>query len=366
MKNRGIALAMALWLITVAGAFLTMAVVITRLEVEAADNARRLPRTRALAEVALAQALTSWTPRLLALRLPTTFDTVPIRGTADGVEWRGTVRRLNERLFLFEVTARQAPPRETAVRQGWLVGVQTLSLDVFAALSVRDTVRLGDGVVLSGQSATPEPTPGCADGDTAVAGVSSEGPIEVGSGAVVSGQPGVVRAPPTGGEALTAGQEDAYQLLAREATLTLPPGVWRPNPYIVGGRCVSEGGPPDNWGDGLDPLGACGSYWPVVHVRGNLTLSAGQGHGILLVDGDLAIDGELQFRGVVMVRGRVETRQLGLAAHIWGGLIAARATGSAGPVTGLEVRYSKCLINKALTATGRLAPIAARSWRMLY
>jgi len=62
-----------------------------------------------------------------------------------------------------------------------------------------------------------------------------------------------------------------------------------------------------NWGDGINPLGQCASYFPIIHAAGTITLNNTQGQGILLVDGDLNIQGSYQFFGIVIIQGDLKT-----------------------------------------------------------
>jgi len=123
-----------------------------------------------------------------------------------------------------------------------------------------------------------------------------------------------------------------------------------------------------NWGDGMNPLGACASYFPIVHVTGTITLNNTQGQGILLVDGDLNVQGSYQFFGIVIIQGDLKTAGGGSTdAHFWGGVMAKNADLSTQNLSGkATLNYSSCSINAVLQATSPISMMRSRGWAQLY
>jgi hypothetical protein len=126
-----------------------------------------------------------------------------------------------------------------------------------------------------------------------------------------------------------------------------------------------------NWGDAIhdDPTQTvCRSYFPIIHVAGDLHLTGGSGQGILLVDGDLTATGGVNFVGPVIVRGTFSVAGNGAGARFIGGVMAAnqislddnKMTGNA------VVSYSTCAITKALNGSAKPAFDTSRGWMEMY
>src|SRR5438046_10547507 len=89
-------------------------------------------------------------------------------------------------------------------------------------------------------------------------------------------------------------------------SLTYPGGTQLTGvgPIAVGPVCQASVAPA-NWGDPnrATPAGACETYFPTIHVLGDLRVNTGSGQGVLLVDGDFTVAGNFAFTGVVIARG---------------------------------------------------------------
>ncbi|KPK80139.1 MAG: hypothetical protein AMS25_10090 [Gemmatimonas sp. SM23_52] len=132
-------------------------------------------------------------------------------------------------------------------------------------------------------------------------------------------------------------------------------------PVISDGTCVTSAS--SNWGDPLDPDGACWDYVPVIHVGGDMHVSGGgYGQGILLIDGDLLVTGNLEFYGVVVVQGEADFRG---TTSLTGGLMV-RNGAVAGDETylrgGTTIQYSSCSTTRALSQAVAAQPLAGRHW----
>ncbi len=364
------ALALTLWVLVIGAAILTVAVFVGFQDQRAAGVGRRLYRALTRAESGLGGVLTGWTPGVLSRRLPQPFDSVLINGagtTADE-DWRGAIHRLGRDLFLVELTATDAPgagaPQTVATRAriGWLVHARPLKVVVSAALSAGGPATVGTGSTLDGRDQPPPERTDCPPPDSAVPGLSA-GAITVIGAPLIDGSPSTLthQSSDTG---LAVGDRLAFDQLVPQATITLPGGSWATGPLAAGADC--DVASPYNWGDASSLDGPCSSYLPIVHVSGDLTLTAGQGQGILLVDGNLVVGAGYRFFGLVMVRGSLEAGDPGQGAAIWGGVAAARVASDAWPLTGITVIYSKCMISHALRTSGTLVPLRSRAWKQLF
>ena len=123
-----------------------------------------------------------------------------------------------------------------------------------------------------------------------------------------------------------------------------------------------------NWGDGMNPLGPCASYFPIIYVDGDVVLNGVQGQGILLVRGNLYVQGSYEFFGIVIVLGELTTAGGGNSqAHFWGGVLARNADLSTQNLAGrATLSYSPCAILTALNATSIVAPLRSRGWAQLF
>ncbi|MGH7612797.1 MAG: hypothetical protein ACREMW_01970 [Gemmatimonadales bacterium] len=360
------ALALTLWVLVIGAAVLTVAVFIGFQEQRAATVGRRLHRALTRAESGLAGALSGWTPGVLSRRLPQPFDSVVIRGagaTADD-DWVGAIHRLGRGLFLVEVTAADAPSAgaqimATRARLGWLVRARPLKVAASAALSIGESAIVGTGSTLDGRDQPPADRSDCPPPDSAIPGLAAGLVTTTGSPLIEGSPPTVTR---QGGDTgLAVEDQRAFDQLASQATISLPGGAWATGPVVDGTDC--DVASPYNWGDPSSQDGPCSRYLPIVHVQGDLTLTAGKGQGILLVDGNLAIGGGYRFHGLVLVGGILEVESALAGVTVWGAVAAARTGSETRPLTGITVIYSKCMMLQALQSSGTLVPLNSRAWK---
>jgi len=364
------ALALTLWVLVIGAAVLTVAVFLGFQEQRAAGAGRRLHRTLTRAESALAGVLSGWTPGVLSRRLPQPFDSVLINGTGatPDEQWSGAIHRLGRDLFLVELTAGDAlgagdlPTMATRSRLGLLVHARPVPVVVSAALSSGGPAIVGTGSTIDGRDQAPPNRPDCPPPDSAVAGLIAGTITEVGTPLIDGSPPTVTRQ--VGDTGLAAEDQVAFDQLASQATITMPGGSWETWPTSDGSDC--DVALPYNWGDGSSADGPCSSYLPIVHVTGDLTLTAGHGQGILLVDGNLVISGGYRFFGLVLVNGTFDAGSTGVGSTVWGGVAAGRIAGEARPLTGIAVMYSKCMVSHALRTSGTLVPLRSRAWKQLF
>jgi hypothetical protein len=138
-------------------------------------------------------------------------------------------------------------------------------------------------------------------------------------------------------------------------------------PVVASGVCNTA--PQTNWGDknrNLITPGACESYFPIIHVTGDLHVSTGSGQGILLVDGNLVASGSFTFTGAVIVRGSLQST--GNGNKFVGAVMAAGVNvadnslvaGSSG------IHYSCSAVTQVLSATAFPKQAMQRGWVDLY
>src|ERR1043166_5023746 len=132
-------------------------------------------------------------------------------------------------------------------------------------------------------------------GNVTVAAISPTTTATVNGSVSVTGNPSVLTTPAASDSNTYFNYGNSnYQSIAASANLTYAGGTLLTGvqPLIVGGACQASA-IPANWGEPnhTTPAGACDTYFPIIHVLGDLKVTTGRGQGILLVDGDLTVAG---------------------------------------------------------------------------
>ncbi len=118
-----------------------------------------------------------------------------------------------------------------------------------------------------------------------------------------------------------------------------------------------------NWGNPTNPTGACGLYFPIIHVTGDVRLGSGSvGQGILLVEGDLTILGGFTFYGYIVVQDKFDSTGTN---SIYGAVMSKNESSARQSIGGTTlITYSKCALHRAIgySAAGLGYPIRGRAW----
>lgn len=339
-----------------------------RNDFRAAEATRQAAVALAAADAGAARTLATWSQ--VVPSLPAPGDSVLLDWTAlpDGSSYRSVVFRAGVAegesappRVLVRTTARVRPPGTARRTVATVVEVATPArICCDAALKVRGGVRVtGErGAVpnsgLAGEDqAPPEWGPGTCAGplaDAPGALVPDAADVQVRSGGTVTGSPPVQEDASMTGADFTALGPVTYEQLASQADHRFT-GNQRfrdqLGPVVAGGVC--DTGVATNWGAPRDPAGTCGSYFPIVHVAGNLIIQgADEGQGLLLVDGDLTIQGPFRFHGVIVVLGRVRVSAPG---QIFGGVLARGGAGGNSQTqisSGGRIMYSSCAVQRGM------------------
>jgi hypothetical protein len=377
--ERGMALAVAIFALVVAGALIGGVFFAGTQEQRAGANSVRVQQSFAAAEQGLNEVVRSWnTPLYNTLAPGDTFVFAPTP-TADGTgSYSGRIIKLNNQMYLIDMTGRdrasaagKAYGAGARQRLGWLMRVRTLDIGIKGALTTQDSTTLVGQAFVDGHNYIPDTwgsTLCDTTGDSTMAGIryGTGGGINS-KGIHVDGNPPGLKDPSVNGSTFTQFGDITYGELASMATKTLPPGNYKTFP-VVDAKGLCEDSVSTNWGDGLNPSAACGPYWPIVHITGDVTLNGDQGQGILLVDGNLQLQGSFQYFGIVIIRGSLTTAGGGVSeAHFWGAVMAQSVDLSVNKLSGnATIDYSKCAITAALNNTGVVAPDRARGWTQLW
>jgi hypothetical protein len=377
--ERGMALAVAIFALVVAGALIAGAFFAGTQEQRVGQNSLRVQQSFGVGEAAINEVVRNWNPQIYnALKIypADSFVFAPVLSGGGTGSYTGVIRKLNNKLYMVDVTGRDRASAAgnafgSGARQrlGWLLRVRLLDVAVNASLTTQGSVKLVGNAYVDGNNWIPDGWTGanCDNSDPGVAGIREPDTAVVQqSGPHVSGYPPVYKDPTVADSTFTQFGDVTYDELAAAATIQLPGGTYKSFPTWSGTTCDRTN--PTNWGDGTNPAAVCGSYWPIIHISGDATLNGDQGQGILLVDGDLSIQGSYQFYGLVIIRGTLSTAGGGSTeAHFWGGVMAQNATLNLNSLSGhATLNYSKCAVLTALNMTGIVAPERSRGWSQLY
>jgi hypothetical protein len=248
-----------------------------------------------------------------------------------------------------------------------LTRIAPVDFGIHASLTTQGSVSMSGNADVNGTDQIPAGWTSCDPPGTTQPGIRDQGGnVSTGGNAIVIGNPPVVNDPTISNSTFNTFGGATYAQLAARATLVVAPGNYSTDAVITNGVCDKT--VLTNWGDGNNPASACGSYFPIIHATGTITLNNVQGQGILLVDGDLLIQGSYQFYGVVIIQGDLKTAGGGsTAAHFWGGVMAKNANLSTQQLSGkATLNFSSCTILSVLQATSPISMMRSRGWAQLY
>ncbi|GAC1692973.1 MAG: hypothetical protein NVS9B3_11290 [Gemmatimonadaceae bacterium] len=319
------------------------------------------------------------TAAVAAMPLGGTLDTLYDLGTAvDSATVRVWTTRLSDGVFWIVSEARYSPSVRhpssamSVARTSRIMRLDPVALRARGAVTVLDSVVVSGRAIVDGRDAPPAGWVGCDGPSVDAAGIAAApvSAVVVRAPGRVEGSPPVLRRPLTDDSLgyVRRGGSLWNALLAAAKTYT--GGAVGPT-LDAAGRCdVSNRG---NWGevDGSRPgaVTACRDYFPVVYSPADLTVGAGRGQGVLIVDGSLRIDGAFEWDGLIVVAHGLESGGGRLVVH--GALMAqsallSDATAGAGAGAGSLWHYSQCALARALTGAGRLVPVKERAWGELF
>ncbi len=252
-------------------------------------------------------------------------------------------------------------------RLGMLARIAPVNFNIQASLTTQGQVNMSGNANINGSDQIPSGWTSCDPPGPPQAGVRDQGGnVSETGNAIVTGTPPVVNDPTINNSTFSQFGTTSYAQLAARATITIPAGNYNTDPVVTNGVCDKT--VLTNWGDGMNPLSACASYWPIIHATGTITLNNTQGQGILLVDGDLNIQGSYQFFGIVVIQGDLKTSGGGSTdAHFWGGVMAKNADLSVQNLSGkATLNFSSCSIQMALQAQSPIGSMRSRGWVQLF
>jgi hypothetical protein len=378
-NERGMALAIAIFALVVVGALVAGAFFAGTQEQRVGENQRRVQQSFGVAEAGATERLRTWNTDSLNRRAVYPADSVAIGPDllAPGGTGRygGYTYKLGTNLFLIDVTGRDSHSSSGSIaggggarqRLGLITRLAPVDFNIHASLTTQGNVSVQGNAAVVGMDQNPTGWGTCDGTLQNQPGVRVDsGTVTTGGSGVVVGTPAVVNDPTLSDTSFTNFGGTTYTQLAAKANIVLGGGTYKTAPSFVGAACNKAD--LTNWGDGMNPGTACGSYFPVIHITGSATLNGDQGQGILLVDGNLEIQGSYEFYGIVIVQGELRTAGGGnTEAHFWGGVMAKNATLDTQNISGhATLSYSSCSLLTVLQATSSTQMMRSRGWVQLY
>ena len=377
--ERGMALAVAIFALVVVGALVAGAFFAGTQEQRVGENQRRVLTSFGVAEAGAQERVLVWNPETMNKRPTYPPDSVAIAATQapNGTgTYFGYSYKMGSNIFLLNVVGRDRSTNAGATaggagaqqRVGLITRIAPIDFGIRASLTTQGSTSLSGNAQVNGADSVPTGWTNCDPPGPGQVGIRDQGGNVTESGnAGVTGNPvAVVNDPTINNNTFTTFGGATFAQLAARATITLGGGTYKTNPRFAGALCDKT----DllNWGDGVNPLSACGDYFPIIHIAGSATLNGDQGQGILLVDGDLNVQGSYQFFGIVIIQGDLKTAGGGSTdAHFWGGVLAKNADLSIQNLSGkATLNYSSCSILMALQATSPISMMRSRGWTQLF
>jgi Tfp pilus assembly protein PilX len=372
--ERGIALALALFAMVISTLLITAVFYIARHEQRMGNSRIAATQAREAAEAGLSAVVANWNTTSYNALAPGATVALPATVVGGGASYAGSIRRLTPTTFLVQAEGAYKIGGQTVTRRqlARIVRLNQPSINMNAAVTTRVGITVSGSSQISGSDTVPASMAAtCPPPGPAVPGIrDSSGAVST-SGACsgascISGNPRILTDPSVSSSTFNQFGDLSFTDVAAMATLTVSGTVTGLGPTTNAGPPVScRTGDATNWGDPLNPAGACGGYFPIVYSPGDLRLSGGWGQGILLVAGDLEIAGGVEFYGPVIVLGHI--RSTGTGGHIFGGLMAENADFEVNLLSGNSVvSYSTCSINRALQGSSRTKALRERSWAQAF
>ena len=372
-SQQGVAMIMALGAIVIIGVLMGSVLFVSTQDYRVGSNTVRTARAAAAAELGLNRIPVDW--NLADNARLKTGDTLKKAYTAPrGATANVVVTRLDGPFFwaVSEGYAGGMGSQASARRRyGTLFRLNMPNMNFMGAITTQGNTTINGNVTVNGNDSIPGGWTGCSVGqNVAGAAISPTTAASVNGSVTLKGNPTVLTTPAAADSNTYFNYGNSnYQSLAASANLTYAGGSLLNGiqPLIVGGVCQANV-IPANWGEPnhTSPAGACDTYFPIIHVLGDLKVTTGRGQGILLVDGDFTVAGNFAFDGAVIARGGL--KMTGTGNKITGAVMAASVSvdDSVSLAGNTSLLYSSCALQAALQSSAYPAQAMRRGWVDLF
>ncbi|MGB7212807.1 MAG: hypothetical protein WBC97_09275 [Gemmatimonadales bacterium] len=370
--ERGIALILAVFALVVIGALVAGIFYTAQLEQRSGGNVLAGQQAADAAQSGIDYAIANWSNAWTTMGAG---NSISIANTQLGTSpeyFSATVTALNGFTYLMTSTGqvKNGSGNVLATRAYGMIYKKNIpSLNVQSAVTVAGGVSIGGSAALSGNDATPG---GGGPWATTCAGqpTANQPAVRTDSNASTHGNPAIVGGisanDTTVGTTITDVNQ-AYNTFINSANVTIASGtITGASPVLTAGHTCNKTSS-SNWGDPTNGAGytvgatttyPCASYFPIIHVTGNLKVTGNIGQGILLVDGDFTSGGGFTFYGLVIVKGSI---QKGVGnSTFYGGVLSETANIVDDFSGNITINYSSCAVNTAVSQSAVARPIVQR------
>jgi len=372
-SEKGMALMMSLGAIVIIGVLMGGVLFVATQDYRIGGNTVRMTRAAAAADLGLNRVPVAWN---LANNQMQNGATVTMAFTApNGATANVIVTRLGGPFFwaVSEGYAGSMGSQASGRRRyGTLFRLDLPQMNVLGAITTQGNTKVNGNVSVNGNDAAPAGWATCGPTGQNMPGaaISPTTTATVNGSVTLNGNPPVLTTPAAGDTNTYFNYGNTnYQSLAAAASLTYPGGTLLTGvgPIAVGTVCQASANPA-NWGDPnrATPAGACESYFPTIHVLGDLKVTTGRGQGVLLVDGDFTVAGNFAFTGVVIARGGL--KMSGTGNKITGAVMAAsvQVDDDVSLSGNTSLQYSSCALTAALSSSAYPKQAMQRAWVDMY
>ena len=372
-SEKGMALMMSLGAIVIIGVLMGGVLFVATQDYRIGGNTVRSTRAATAADMGLNRVPVAWN---LANNQMQTGATVTMAFTApNGATANVIVTRLGGPFFwaVSEGYAGSMGSQASGRRRyGTLFRLDLPQMNVLGAITTQGNTKVNGNVSVNGNDAAPAGWATCGPTGQNMPGaaISPTTTATVNGSVTLNGNPPVLTTPAAGDTNTYFNYGNTnYQSLAAAASLTYPGGTLLTGvgPIAVGTVCQASANPA-NWGDPnrATPAGACESYFPTIHVLGDLKVTTGRGQGVLLVDGDFTVAGNFAFTGVVIARGGL--KMSGTGNKITGAVMAAsvQVDDDVSLSGNTSLQYSSCALTAALSSSAYPKQAMQRAWVDMY
>jgi len=373
-SEKGMALMMSLGAIVIIGVLMGGVLFVATQDYRIGGNTVRMTRAAAAAELGLNRVPVTW--NLADNNRMRAGDTLKKAFTAPrGATATVIITRLGGPFFWVVsegYAGAQGSQASARRRYGTLFRLDLPQMNTLGAITTQGNTTVSGNVSVNGNDAAPAGWANCSGPMQNVAGaaISPTTTATVNGSVSLQGNPSVLTTPAAADSNTYFNYGSSnYQSLAAAATMTYPGGTLLTGvlPIAVGSVCQASV-TPANWGDPnrATPAGACESYFPTIHVLGDLKVTTGRGQGVLLVDGDFTVAGNFAFTGAVIVRGGL--KMSGTGNKITGAVMAASVSvnDDVSLSGNTSLQYSSCALLAALSSSAYPKQAKERGWVDVY
>ena len=372
-SEKGMALMMSLGAIVIIGVLMGGVLFVATQDYRIGGNTVRMTRAAAAADLGLNRVPVAWN---LANNQMQTGATLTMAFTApNGATANVIVTRLGGPFF-WAVSQGYAGSMGSQAsgrrRYGTLFRLDTPQMNFLGAITTQGNTTVNGNVSVNGNDAAPAGWATCGPTGQNMPGaaISPTTTATVHGSVTLNGNPPVLTTPAAGDTNTYFNYGNTnYQALAAGANLTYPGGTQLTGvlPLTAGPVCQASL-IPANWGDPnrATPAGACETYFPIIHVLGDLKVTTGSGQGVLLVDGDFTVAGNFSFTGAVIARGGL--KMSGTGNKIVGAVMAASVdvNDNVALAGNTSLQYSSCALTAALSSSAYPKVAIQRAWVDMY